>query len=235
MVEALPVEDYLRELDALVTAHDPGAIDSVLPAIATGRAPRDVVRRVVLEHYCVAKWTTPDLAVLIANAPDVYRFTMDDSVHYRYWARRFVAATGYLGGQSHVDAALDWCRRLGIDDDAVRRHTPLPETIAMTFTVLFSVRRSYEEGVAVVGYAAERLGARSDPARMLADGLAAHYGVPRAATGDGPDESVPAPSATELLRPLVTTRVAQDRCRDAVRNFLLTAECRVGAMNRWIA
>lgn len=232
MAEALPVEDYLRELDALVAAHDPGAIDRVLPAIATGRAPRDVVGRVVLEHYYVAKWVTPDLAVLIANAPDVYRFTMDDSVHYRYWARRFAAATGYLGGRSHVDTALDWCRRLGIDDDAVRRHTPLPETIAMTFTVLFSVRRSYEEGVAVVGYAAERLAARSDPVRMLADGLVSHYGIAPAVANDPPDAS--AIGAAELLRPLVTTRAAQDRCRDAVRNFLLTAECRVGAMNRWI-
>lgn len=232
MAEALPVEDYLRELDALIDAHDPGAIDRVLPAIATGRAPREVVRRVALEHYCVAKWMTPDVAVLIANAPDVYRFTMDDSVHYRYWARRFVAATGYLGGPSQVDTALDWCRRLGADDDAVRRHTPLPETIAMTFTVLFSVRRSYEEGVAVVGYASERLARRSDPVRKLADGLASHYGVGTAAPGDVP---IDGPSAAELLRPLVTTRAVQERCLDAIRKFVLTAECRAGAMNRWIA
>src|SRR5262245_50962165 len=132
MAEPLPVEDYLRELDALVAAHDPGAQDRVLPAIATGRAPRDVAGRVVLEHYCVGKWMTPDLAVLIANAPDVYSFTMDDSVHYRHWARRFASATGYLGGPNDVEAAIDWCRQLGLDDDAVRRYTPLPETIAMT-------------------------------------------------------------------------------------------------------
>jgi pyrroloquinoline quinone (PQQ) biosynthesis protein C len=227
----LPVEDYLRELDALVAAHDPGAIDRVLPAIATGRAPRDVVRRVVLEHYCTAKWMTPDLAVLIANAPDVYSFTMEDSTHYAHWARRFAGATGYLGGPSHVQVAIDWCRQLGIDDDAVRRHTPLPETIAMTFTVLFSVRRSYEEGLAILGYAAERLAGRGDPTRTLAEGLATHYGVAVAAAEAAPPNG---PAAADLFRRVAITRVAQDRCRDAVRNFLLTAECRVRAMNRWI-
>jgi hypothetical protein len=229
MAEPLPVEDYLRELDGLIAAHDPGALDRVLPAIATGRAPREVVGRVALEHYCIGRWTTPDLAVLIANSPDVYSFTMDDSVHYQHWARRFAGATGYLRGPNHVQAAIDWCRQLGIDDDAVRRYTALPETIAMTFTLLFSVRRSYEEGIAILGYATARLAARHDPARMLAEGLAAHYGVTVAAADLGE-----ASAGADLFRAVAITRVVQDRCRDAVRNFLLTAECRVRAMNRWI-
>ncbi len=231
MAAPLPVDDYLRELDALVAAHDPGALDRVLPAIAAGRAPREVVQRVALEHYYTGKWMTPDLAVLIANAPDVYSFTMEDSAHYRHWARRFASATGYLGGPSSVQAAIDWCRQLGADDDAVRRYTPLPETIAMTFTVLFSVRRSYEEGLAILGYAAERLATRRDPARLLAEGLVTHYGV---TVTDGEAETSGGPLAGDLFRRVATTRVAQDRCRDAVRNFLLTAECRVRAMNRWI-
>jgi pyrroloquinoline quinone (PQQ) biosynthesis protein C len=233
MAEPLPVEEYLREVDALVAAHDPGAIDRVLPAIAAGRASRDVVRRVVLEHYCVAKWISPDLAVLIANAPDVYSFTMEDSAHYRHWARRFAGATGYLGGANHVQAAIDWCRQLGVDDDAVRRYTPLPETIAMTFTLLFSVRRSYEEGLAILGYVAERLAPGHDPARMLAEGLAAHYGVTVTAADEAQDATEA--GGAELFRRVAITRVVQDRCRDAVRNFLLTAECRARAMNRWIA
>jgi hypothetical protein len=232
MAEPLPVEDYLRTLDALVAAHDPVALDRVTPAIAAGRAPRDTVRRVVLEHYWVGKWMTPDLAVLISGAPDVYSFTMEDSTHYRYWAQRFAGATGYLDGPNHVDAAIDWCRQLGVDDDAVRRYRPLPETIAMTFTVLFSVRRSYEEGLAIVGYAAERLAARHDPARILAEGLATHYGIATAQATRAANAS--GPSAADLLGGVALTRAVQDRCRDAVRNFLLTAECRARAMNRWI-
>jgi hypothetical protein len=231
MVDPLPVEEYLREMDALVEAHDPGVLDRVLPAIAAGRAPRDVVARVVLEHYWVGKWMTPDLAVLVANAPDVYSFTMEDSAHYRHWARRFAGATGYLGGPNHVQAAIDWSRQLGIDDDAVRRYTPLPETIAMTFTVLFFARRSYEEGLAILGYVAERLAAGRDPASLLADGLATHYGVTRT-VGEGKDPC--GPSAVDLFRRVAITSAAQDRCRNAVRNFLLTAGCRVRAMNRWI-
>jgi hypothetical protein len=231
MADPLPVEEYLRELDALVEAHDPGAADRILPSLAAGRAPRDVVGRVVLEHYWVGKWMTPDLAVLVANAPDVYSFTMEESAHYRHWAHRFAGATGYLGGPNHVQAALDWCRQLGIDDDAVRRYTPLPETIAMTFTVLFFVRRSYEEGLAILGYAAGRLAARRDPTRLLAEALATHYGVTTTA-GEGEDPV--APSAVDLFRRVAITSASQDRCRDAVRNFLLTAGCRVRAMNRWI-
>src|SRR5262245_66155489 len=83
---ASPVDVHLAELAALVAAHDWVALDRIVPAIAAGRAGRDVVRRVALEHYHVAKWTTPDVAVLIANAPDVYGFTMDHSTHYRHWA-----------------------------------------------------------------------------------------------------------------------------------------------------
>ena len=102
----------------------------------------------------------------------------------------------------------------------------------MTFTVLFSVRRSYEEGLAIVGFAAERLAARSDPTRVLAQGLATHYGVTVADTPGAADGA--GPSAADLLREVARTRAVQDRCRDAVRNFLLTAECRARAMNRWI-
>src|SRR5437762_2549501 len=52
---ALPIDDYLRELDALVAAHDYFAEDRVTPAIGAGRASRDVVRRVALEYYYLGK------------------------------------------------------------------------------------------------------------------------------------------------------------------------------------
>ena len=67
----LPIDDYLRELDELVAAHDYFAQDRVTPAIGTGRASREVVERVAREYYYLGKWMTPELPVLIANAPDV--------------------------------------------------------------------------------------------------------------------------------------------------------------------
>ena len=233
---ALPVDDYLRELDALVAAHDHVAQDRVTPAIGAGRASRDVVRRVALESYYLGKWTAPEMPLLIANAPDAYRFTMEHSTHYRRWAQNFAGEAGYLRDPNHVDLTVEWCRQLGLSDDEIRAYTPLPETIAMTCTMLFYLRRSYEEGLAVFGWVGERVAAGSANARTMYDGLRTHYGVTvrsveahaRAEPADRGD------GASDLFRLVAVTRAVQDRCREAVRNVVLTAECRARAMNRWV-
>jgi hypothetical protein len=56
----------------------------------------------------------------------------------------------------------------------IRRYTPLPETIAMTCTLLFYVRRSYERASPCSRTATRRSWACYANAR---DGLARHYGV----------------------------------------------------------
>jgi hypothetical protein len=201
--------------------------DEVAGAIAVGRASADVVRRYLLEAYRVSAWTTAELPLLIANAPDGYSFTMDDSTHYRAWSDRFAAVAGYAGPSNSVRETLAWCRQLGVDDDEVRRYTPLPETIAMTCTLLFYVRRSYEEGVAVLAHRdAPVVGV---PANVR-DGLARHYGVTVDAAAPARDVD-----ASALLADVATTAAAQERCRLAVRNVVATVECRRRAMNRWVA
>ena len=40
--------------------------------------------------------------------------------------------------------------------------------------------------------------------------------------------------AADLFRMVAETRAVQDRCREAIRNYLLVAESRVRAMNRWV-
>jgi hypothetical protein len=190
-----------------------------------------VVRRLALEWYAVGKWTAPELPVLIANAPDAYSFTMDHSVHYRHWAQVFADRAGYLGGRHQVDMALAWCRHLGLRDDEIRAHMPLPETIAMTCTFLFYVRRSYEEGVAVVAFAAERAMAGAERARGLHEALTRHYGL---TPGGVAEPAVRAGEAVRLLGLVASTPAVQARCREAIRNVLATAACRVRAMNRWV-
>src|SRR5262245_43958857 len=173
----LPVDQYLADLDRLIAAHDAFRQDRVIPAIGRGAASREVVQRLALEYYYLGKWMTPEFALLIANAPDGYSFTMDDSRHYRHWAQNFADETGYLRDPNHVQMKVEFCRQLGLSDDDIRRYTPLPETIGMACTMLYYVRRSYEEGLAVVGYAGERVAAGSGYAKTLSDGLATHYGV----------------------------------------------------------
>ena len=172
----------------------------MIPAIGRGTASREVVQRVALEFYVLGKWMTPELAVLIANSPDAYAFTMEDSVHYHHWVQNFADEGGYLRDPNHVQMKVDFCRQLGLSDDDIRRYQPLPETIAMSCTMLYYVRRSYEEGMAVFGYAGERIAAGSGYARTLYDGLRTHYGV-----GVRTWRCTPTPSPITARRPPISS------------------------------
>src|SRR5437870_7261925 len=88
---------------------------------------------------------TPEFALLVANAPDAYAFTMDASQHYHHWAQNLADEAGYLRDPNHVQMKVAFCHQLGLTDDDVRAYRPLPETIAMTFTMLYYIRRSYED------------------------------------------------------------------------------------------
>jgi pyrroloquinoline quinone (PQQ) biosynthesis protein C len=232
----LPVDDYLADLDRLIERHNYFRQDRVVPAIGRGTASREVVQRVALEFYYLGRWMTPEFAVLIANAPDAHAFTMEESAHYHHWAQNFADEAGYLRDPNHVQMKVDFCHQLGLSDDDIRGYQPLPETIAMTCTMLYYVRRSYEEGLAVFGYAGERVAAGSGYAKTLYDGLATHYGVGvknfEVHAYAEPDHGQ---KAADLFRLVADTRTIQDRCRDAIRNYLVVAEARAQSMNRWVA
>jgi len=231
----MPVDDYLVDLDRLIASHNAFEQDRVIPAIGRGTASRDVVQRLALEFYCLGRWMTPEFALLIANAPDSYAFTMDASQHYHHWAQNFADEAGYLRDPNHVQMKVDFCRQLGLTDEDIRAYTPLPETVAMTFTMLYYVRRSYEEGLAVFGYAGERVAAGSGYARTLYEGLAKHYGVTvRNFEVHAYAEADHGAKAADIFRLVATTGGVQQRCREAIRNYLLVAETRVRAMNRWV-
>ena len=230
-----PVDEYLADLDRLIDAHNAFRQDRVIPAIGAGTASREVVQRLALEFYYLGKWMTPEFALLVANAPDAYAFTMDASKHYDHWAQNLADEAGYLRDPNHVQMKVEFCRQLGLTDADIRAYRPLPETIAMTFTMLYYIRRSYEEGLAVFGYAGERVAAGSGYARTLYHGLKTHYGfdvknfaVHATAEPDHGDK------AADVFRVVAITRSVQDRCREAIRNYLLVAETRVRAMNRWV-
>jgi hypothetical protein len=229
MADPLAVDAFFADLDGLVAAgREPDRLGS---AVRDGTAAPPIARRAALEAYHFAKWTTPECALLIANAPDVYAFTMDHAAHYGHWSRELARRTGYLddGGGARVTRAL--CHALDLDDAAIQRHEPLPETIAAAFTMLYYVRRSYEAGLAVRAFAWERSAAGRAHEEAVAGGLRAHY----AARTDAPAPVGGAPKALELFRTLTLGRDAQARCREAIRNTLLVFGTRVHALNGWIA
>src|SRR5207253_11256559 len=101
----------------------------------------------------------PGLALTRAPPPHASPPPSDPPRHYRHWAERLAVLCGFSDGPGELRRRLERCRELGLTDADVRGHAPIPETIAAVFTTLYYIRRSYEEGVAALGYAGVRLGA----------------------------------------------------------------------------
>jgi len=233
--EALPVDEYLAELDTFIAAHNPYRINKVIKAIGDGTASMDVVKRYAKELYYLGLWMTPEFALLIANAPDAYALVMEDSEHYAHWVQNFADETGFLGDPNHVRMKVEHCRQLGISDEELRSYVPMPETIGATFTLLYYCRRTYEEGLAAFGYARERVAGMSGYAGTVYTGLSKHYGI-KAKNFEvhAYAEQEHGDKALELMQKACVTAEIQQRCRRAVEHTILTNELRALAMNRWL-
>lgn len=233
--EPLPVEKWFEEVDAFIAAHDPYCINRVVPAIGDGRATLDVVKRYALELYYLGRWMTPDFAMLIATAPDSDGLSMEHSEHYAHWCQNFADESGYLGDPNHVAMKIEYCHQLGISDEEMAAYVPMPETVGSVFTLLYYVRRSYEEGLAALGYARERIAGLSGYAKVLYEGMRRHYGITvQNLKVHAYAEQEHGDKARELLAKVVTTRSMQDRCRRAIEHTILTNEMRTHALNRWL-
>jgi pyrroloquinoline quinone (PQQ) biosynthesis protein C len=232
---AQPVDQYLSDLDHMI-AGIMVTRDRITAAIGDGTAPLPVVRQVAEEYYYLGRWMTPDFATFVANAPDAYSLTMDHSEHYAHWAQNFADEAGYLRDPNHVTMKWEWCQQLGISAEELEAYVPLPETIATVFTMLYYVRRSYEEGLAVFGYAGERLAARSGYAKTMYEGLEKHYGlVVRNFEVHAYAEPDHGDKAEALFRKVVLTASVQRRCREAIRNVMMVRDARTRALNHLLA
>jgi pyrroloquinoline quinone (PQQ) biosynthesis protein C len=231
---AMPVDDYLADLDRVI-ADCMRSRDRVIPAIESGKASIDIVKRVALEFYYLGKWYTPEFPVFIANAPDRDALTMELSEHYHHWCQNFADEGGLLRDPNHVAMKVEFCHQLGLSNDDIMSYRPIPETIASVFTTLYYIRRSYEEGLATFGYAGERLAARSGYAKALYEGLKNHYGLTvRNFEVHAYAEPDHGEKAAALLRKVVVTPTIQRLCREAVRNVMLVRDARVCAVNGWL-
>jgi len=231
----LPVDEFLAHLDRFITDHNPYSQNKVIPAIGSGQASLDVVKRYAKELYYLGLWMTPEFPLLIANAPDVLAFTMDDSEHYAHWAQNFADEAGYLRDPNHVLMKVEYTRALGIADDEVKAYVPMPETIGSVFAMLYYVRRSYEEGLAAFGYARERVAGMSGYAKTLYEGLAKFYGVRvKDLEVHAYAEEQHGDKALELMQRVFITAHVQRRVRQAVEHTILTNEMRTWALNRWL-
>ncbi len=232
---AMPVDAYLAELDAFIEAHNPYRVNKVIAAIGDGSASLPVVKRYAKELYYLGLWMTPEFALLIANAPDSYALTLDDSEHFAHWCQNLADETGFLRDPNHVLMKVEHCHQLGITDEELRAYVPMAETIGSVYTLSYYCRRSYEEGLAAFGYARERVAGMSGYAKTVYTGLARYYGI-KAKNFEVHSyaELEHGDKALDLMRKVVITADIQRRCRQAVQHTSLTTEWRARAMNRWL-
>jgi len=229
---AMPVDEYLRDLDRLIAATFTTR-DRTTSSIGDGTAPLSYVKTIAKEYYYLGRWMTPEFPIFIANAPDAHALTLDHSQHYAHWCQNFADEVGYLRDPNHVQMKFDWCRQLGITPEELDAYVPLAETIGVTFTMLYYVRRSYEEGLAVFGFAGERLAAKSGYAKVMYEGLKKHYGLDvknfEVHAYAEPDHGE---KAEALFREVAVTASVQRRCREAIRNTIVMRDARSKALNR---
>ena len=231
----LPVEEFLAGLDRFIDVHNPYRQNKVIPAIGNGTASMEVVRRYAKELYYLGLWMTPEFPILIANAPDTDALSLEASEHYAHWTQNFVDEAGYLRDPNHVLMKVEYTRALGIPDDELRAYLPMPETIGSIYTLLYYARRSYEEALAALGYARERVAGMSGYAKTLYEGLYRHYGVRvKDLEVHAYAEQEHGDKALELMQRVCTTAHVQRRVRQAVEHTILTNEWRTHAINRWL-
>jgi len=232
---ALPVDEYLAGLDRFMDEHNPYRSNRVIPAIGSGAASMEVVKRYAMELYYLGVWMTPEFALLIANAPDTDALTLEDSEHYAHWTQNFADECGYLRDPNHVLMKVEYTRALGISDEELRAYVPMPETIGSVYTLLYYCRRSYEEALGALGYARERLAGLSGYAKTLYVGMKQHYGVRvRDLEVHAYAEQDHGDKALELMQRVCTTASVQRRVRRAIEHTILTNEWRTAAINRWL-
>jgi len=232
--EALPVEQFMDELEALIPALVTTR-NQLWTAVADGTLSEDLVKRFCKEYYFLGKWYTAEFGSLVSNAPDIDALTLDQSEHFIHWCQNLADETGFAGDRNHVDMKVEWAHLMGITDDELMTYRPIPETIGLVFTSCFYMRRSYEEGLAAFGWAGERFAASTGYAQMMYEGLRDHYGIDvenfkvhAYAEADHGD------AADYLLRQVATTAAQQRRIRTAVEHTFVLRNARNVALNRWL-
>ena len=230
----LPVDEYMASLEAL-QAEVATEKNVVWERVADGTLSEDLLKRLAKEYYFLGKWYTTEFGTLTSLAPDTDSLQLGTSQHFHHWLQNLADETGYTGDTNHVDMKINWAHQLGISDDELLSYRAMPESIGSVFTTLYYMRRSYEEGLATLGFAGERLAARSGYAKTLYEGLRDHYGYDvRNFKTHAYAEGDHGAKAEELFRKVATTAYVQRRCREAVRNVTLVKRARVVAMNRWV-
>ncbi|MEX0664298.1 MAG: iron-containing redox enzyme family protein [Acidimicrobiia bacterium] len=229
-----PVDEYMASLEAL-QAEVATEKNLVWERVADGTLAEDLLKRLAKEYYFLGKWYTTEFGTLMSLAPDVDALQLGQSQHFLHWLQNLADETGYTGDANHVDMKINWACQLGITDDELLSYRAMPESIGSVFTTLYYMRRTYEEGLAAFGWAGERFAASTNYAKMMYEGMRAHYGIEvENFKVHAYAEEDHGRMADNLLRQVVHTAGQQRRVRRAIEHVLVCRNARTAALNRWL-
>ena len=116
-------------------------------AIIKGTASKEAVKRFALEGFYAHHWGQHELAALVARAPDWQT--------YMAYAENFSREAGFYQTPNHTLLYIDFCKALGLSEDELLGHTPLPSTISAFYTRSYFRRATFEEAIAAFSLASE--------------------------------------------------------------------------------
>ena len=230
----LPVDEFMDQLAGL-EAELMTARNGVWDCVGDGTLSLEYVHRLAKEYYWLGKFYTMEFGSLVANAPDNDALQADTSEHFLHWAQNLSDEMGFAGDKNHVDMKVEWAHQLGISDQELLDYVPMPESVGSVFTALYYMRRSYEEGLASLGWSGERQAAGSGYAKKLYEGLRDHYGIEvENFKVHAYAEEDHGRMADYLLRRVSITTEQQRRIHRAVQHTFLVRNARTVAMSRWL-
>jgi len=230
----MPVDAFMEQL-AQLESQLMTQRNHIWDHIEDGTLSLDLVHRLAKEYYWLGKFYTTEFGSLVANAPDNDALQASTSEHFLHWAQNLADEMGYAGDPNHVDMKVAWARQLGISDDELIHYRPMPESVGAVFTALYYMRRSYEEGLASLGWSGERQAAGSGYAKKLYEGLRDRYGIEvENFKVHAYAEEDHGRMADYLLRRVCITTDQQRRIYRAVEHTFLVRNARTVALNRWL-
>jgi pyrroloquinoline quinone (PQQ) biosynthesis protein C len=167
----LSAREFLDECVEFKRAHAPQS--RFLRGLVLGKVDGAQLRQWAMDFYFYVEPAIPTIAAWLSHAP-----TLPDRDAYKLVARNLAGEMGYIREAEHHDLYLQFCAGLDISRDRLLEHTPLASTIGAASTMGYYCRNSFEEGLGAFGLAVEmEVPGRPNGAKIIHDGLQAHYGI----------------------------------------------------------
>lgn len=159
-----PVDEFLADLKEFLKDHDPKD-SKMIQAIVNGTASKSALQNFAKEFYAYSAFSVRPFAALVSNAPD--------ATSYKMMLENFAGEAGLLNTPAHPVLFRDFALALGITEEELDSHIPLPTTLGAMYALDKFMRGPFDEAIAGFGFAIE--GPSETWGRMLHDGFKEKY------------------------------------------------------------